>query len=80
MEIRKFIKEDLPQVLELCRGVREHHINVLNGYFTEQDDEFEQLAFLQSLNDDKMIALVAAEGKEVYGYIFESTGTRQIQS
>lgn len=69
MVIRKFIKEDLPQVLELCREVRWHHMDILGGYFTEQDDEFEQLDFLQSLEDDKTIALVAAEGNDVYGYL-----------
>lgn len=69
MVIRKFIKEDLPQVLELCREVREHHINVLHGYFTEQNDEYEQLGFLQSLDDDKQIALVAADEDEVCGYL-----------
>lgn len=69
MVIRKFIKEDLPQVLELCREVRQHHMDILGGYFTEQDDEFEQLDFLQSLEDDKTVALVAADGNEVYGYL-----------
>ncbi len=29
MIIRKFIKEDLSQVLELCREVRQHHIDIL---------------------------------------------------
>ena len=69
MVIRKFIKEDLPQVLDLCREVRQHHRDILGGYFTEQDDEFEQLDFLQSLEDDKMIALVAADCNKVYGYL-----------
>ena len=39
--IRRFIKEDLSQVLELCREVRQLHINLLGGYFTQQNDEFE---------------------------------------
>jgi len=69
MVIRKFIRDDLAQVLELCREVRHHHMDVLGGYFTEQDDNFEQLDFLQSLEDDKTIALVAAEDNEVYGYL-----------
>ena len=38
MIVRKFKKEDLAQVLELCREVRQHHIDILNGYFTQQDD------------------------------------------
>ena len=56
MIIRKFIKEDLSQVLELCREVRQHHIDILDGYFTEQNDEFEQLGFLQSIENDNTIA------------------------
>ena len=59
MMIRKFIKEDLSQVLELCREVRQHHIDILDGYFTEQNDEFEQLGFLQSLENENTIAYVA---------------------
>lgn len=69
MIVRKFKKEDLAQVLELCREVRQHHIDILNGYFTQQDDQFEQLGFLQSLEDDKMCALVAANDDIVCGYL-----------
>ena len=43
MTIRKFAEKDLPQVLKLCREVRQYHIDILGGYFTEQDDEFEKL-------------------------------------
>ena len=68
MIVRKFKKEDLAQVLELCREVRQHHIDILNGYFTQQDDQFEQLGFLQSLEDDKMCALVAVNDDIVCGY------------
>ena len=39
MKIRKFEKEDILQVLELCREVRNHHREFLGGYFAEQDDE-----------------------------------------
>lgn len=69
MQIRKFLKKDLPQVLELCREVRQHHINILNGYFMPQDDQFEQLGFLQSLKDDKICALVAVNNDIVCGYL-----------
>ena len=62
MIIRKFIKEDLSQVLELCREVRQHHIDILDGYFTEQNDEFEQLVFLQSI---EMPVGVYGEGVDV---------------
>lgn len=69
MIVRKFERADLKQVLELCREVRQHHIDILKGYFTEQNDEFEQLGFLASLEDKKTIALVATEDNVIYGYI-----------
>lgn len=69
MKIRKFSKKDLSQVLELCREVRHYHIDLLNGYFTEQNDQFEQLGFLQSLEDDKICALVAVNDDAVCGYL-----------
>lgn len=69
MKIRKFLKEDLPQVLELCCEVRQYHIDILNGYFTKQNDQFEQLGFLQSLEDDKICALVAVNNDIVCGYL-----------
>lgn len=69
MIIRHFIPKDLPQVLELCKEVRNHHIDILNGYFTEQNDYYEQMGFNDSLNGEKMIALVAEENDVIYGYI-----------
>ena len=53
IKIRNFKKEDLPQVLELCREVRQHHIDILDGYFTEQDDTLEQTFFLESIGNPK---------------------------
>lgn len=69
MIIRKFIEEDLSYVLELCREVRQHHIDILDGYFTEQNDEFEKLGFLQSLENENMIALVAENNEKICGYL-----------
>ena len=69
MKIRKFERADLPQVLELCREVRQYHTDILGGYFAEQDDEFEQSGFLATLEDDRMTALVAEEGEEINGYL-----------
>ncbi len=70
MTIRKFAEKDLPQVLKLCREVRQYHIDILGGYFTEQDDEFEKLGFLASLVDDNVIALVAENSDGlVEGYL-----------
>ncbi|MBQ8346257.1 MAG: GNAT family N-acetyltransferase [Alphaproteobacteria bacterium] len=69
MIIRKFEKKDLAQVLELCREVRQHHIDLLNGYFTEHNDAFEQSVFLESLESDNIIAFVAAENNNIIGYL-----------
>lgn len=69
MIIRKFSEKDLPQVLNLCREVRQHHIDILNGYFTEQDDTIEQIGFVDSLTKDNMVALVAKEGENLCGYL-----------
>lgn len=70
MTIRKFAEKDLPQVLKLCREVRQYHIDILGGYFTEQDDEFEKLGFLNSLIDGNIIALVAENSDGlVEGYL-----------
>ena len=69
MKIRPFIKEDLPEVLNVCREVRQHHIDLLEGYFAEQNDEYEQTGFLESLENEKNIALVAIDNEKVVGYI-----------
>ena len=69
MKIRKFERADLPQVLELCREVRQYHTDILGGYFAEQDDAFEQSGFLATLEDDRMTALVAEEGEEFNVYL-----------
>ena len=68
MKIRKFEKEDILQVLELCREVRNHHREFLGGYFAEQDDEMEKVGFMQSLESNKIIALVAEE-ENSYHYL-----------
>lgn len=69
MKIRKFEERDLPQVLKLCKEVRDYHIKILDGYFAPQDDNLEQLGFLESLNNDKVIALVAEEDDLILGYL-----------
>ena len=69
MRIRKFEKNDLPQVLELCREVRQHHIDFLGGYFTPQDDKEEQNNLLLYLDNENHIALVAFEDEYIYGFL-----------
>lgn len=72
MKIRKFEKKDLRQVLDICREVRDYHIDILGGYFTPQDDRMEQEGFLASLINDKITVLVAAENDKIYGYLLAS--------
>ena len=69
MEIRNFKKEDLSQVLDLCREVRDHHMKLLNGYFTPQNDYYEQMGFMDSLEDNKYCAFVAVVDEQVVGYL-----------
>lgn len=69
MQIRNFEKEDLSQVLDLCREVRQHHIDLLNGYFNKQNDTYEQEGFLSSLDGDKYLSLVAVVDNRIVGYI-----------
>ena len=69
MQIRNFEKQDLNQVLELCREVRQYHIDILDGYFSPQNDVFEQMGFLTSLEDTKYVALVAINNNKVVGYL-----------
>lgn len=70
MEIRKFREADLPQVLQLCNEVREHHRRILNGYFIKQNDDFEKTGFLESLEaNGKMLALLAVEENLIKGLL-----------
>ena len=69
MNIRKFVATDLSVVLEICRDVRQHHIDILNGYFTEQNDEFEKKFFLASLTNEDVVVLVAEEKQNIVGYL-----------
>ncbi len=69
MIIRKFEEKDLKQVLEICRFIRDYHRDILGGYFTEQNDEFEKLPFLASLENDNIIAFVAEKKDSIVGLV-----------
>ena len=69
IEIRKFKEDDLSQVLELCNEVREHHRELLEGYFTKQDDNEEKAPFLESLVNNKILAWVAVAGNQIEGLL-----------
>lgn len=70
IQIRKFKSADLKQVLELCREIRNHHRDFLQGYFLPQDDALEGQAFLDSLlPESKRRALVADEDGVIKGLL-----------
>jgi len=69
MKIRKFEEKDLEQAIELCREIREHHREVLNGYFMPLDDNFEKRALLASLKDENLLVWVADNEGEIVGLL-----------
>ena len=69
MQIRKIVSADLPQLLELAREVREHHREVLNGYFTPQDDNMEARCIAAWMENDDNVCLCAEESGKVLGMI-----------
>lgn len=69
MQIRKIVSADLPQLLELAREVREHHREVLNGYFTPQDDNMEARCIAAWAENESNICLTAEENGKVSGMI-----------
>ena len=73
IEIRRFQKTDLCQVLELCNEVREYHRELLSGYFTPQNDDDEGKPFLESLVNDKILAWVAIKGENIEGLLLADT-------
>lgn len=67
--IRKLESKDTEQLLALCDEIREHHREILGGYFLPQDDEFEKNNLTSLLEDDKAIVLVAVDETGVEGLL-----------
>ncbi len=67
IKIRKFEKQDLSQVLDLCRYIRNYHIDMMDGYFAPQNDEEEQKLFLDSLTNSDIFAGVADDDGKIIG-------------
>lgn len=67
--IRKFESKDIEQLLVLCDEIREHHRELLGGYFLPQDNEFEENNLTSLLVDDKAIVLVAVDDAGVEGLL-----------
>lgn len=69
MIIRKIKSTDAKAALELCREAREHHREILGGYFAPLDDDFE-LAELKAMPDnEKLIGLVAEDAGKLCGLL-----------
>ncbi len=76
MIFRKFAEKDIPQVLKICREMREHHRRVLNGYFKPIDEAYELKSLQETLNDDNALALVAEEGDTICGWLCAEFASR----
>lgn len=69
IQVRKMQNEDLEQVLKLCDEVREHHRNILGGYFAPQNDEMEKSVLLDTLGKEGKFSLVALDGDNIVGML-----------
>lgn len=67
--IRKFEEKDLAQALDLCDEIREYHRQILNGYFTPINREFEKSALLATLDNDFSFAFVAVDDLNIVGIL-----------
>ncbi len=59
MKIRLLEDKDIPQVLEICREMREHHRRILGGYFKPIDEDYERSSLAKALDDENSPVYVA---------------------
>ena len=59
MKIRLLEDKDIPQVLEICREMREHHRRILGGYFKPIDEDYERSSLAKALDDENSSIYVA---------------------
>lgn len=59
MKIRLLEDKDIPQVLEICREMREHHRRILGGYFKSIDEDYERSSLAKALDDENSPVYVA---------------------
>lgn len=69
MNIKDFKPEDLKPVLKLCDEVREHHRQILGGYFMPQDDDMEGAQVMGAFESGKAVMLVAEEAGLAVGFL-----------
>lgn len=75
IKVRKINDNDVTNLLALASEVREHHREILNGYFVPQDDEIEANCIKKWVNDDCNICLLAEEDREIKGFILGEAKT-----
>lgn len=69
MKIRKLALKDVEEALLLCDEAREHHREVLGGYFAPLDNEFERQELLRMTEDEKLFCLVAEDEGKLFGLL-----------
>lgn len=69
MIIRKINSSDTEQALELCREAREHHREILGGYFKPLDDDFERQDLSSMPENEKLLGLVAEDDGKLCGLL-----------
>ena len=70
MKIRLLEDKDIPQVLEICREMREHHRRVLGGYFKSIDEDYERSSLAKALDDeDSPVYVAETEDGKIAGMV-----------
>lgn len=68
-EIRQLKFSDLPAALELCNEIREHHRQLLGGYFLPLDYDMEQENLKSFVIEDNKTAFLALENGQPAGML-----------
>ena len=69
MKIRHAKIDDLSQMVNIAREVRQHHIEILKGYFKPQDDTMERNIISSWVVNPNYICLVAEDNSKILGII-----------
>lgn len=69
VKVRRIMPEDVNSLLPLAKEIREHHREILNGYFMPQNNAMEREIIAKWVSDDKNICLLAEEENEILGIL-----------
>ena len=70
MEIRRALKEDVNQLLDLLSQVLKIHAKLRPDIFVNGETKYHQDELLKMVDDTNNPIYVIGEGKKVYGYAF----------